>query len=60
MVKNPSVNARDIGDEVSIPRSGRSCGGGNATHSSILTWKTLWTEDPGALQSIGLQKSGTT
>ena len=27
------------------------------THSSILTWDMLWTEDPGRLQSMGLQKS---
>ena len=26
-----------------------------ATHSSILVWKILWTEDPGGLQSMGLQ-----
>ena len=25
--------------------------------SSILAWKILWTEDPGGLQSMGLQKS---
>ena len=25
-----------------------------ATHSSILTWKILWTEEPGGLLSIGL------
>ena len=25
-----------------------------ATHSSILAWRILWTEDPGKLQSIGL------
>ena len=31
-----------------------------ATHSSILAWKTPWTEDPGGLQSTGLQKSYTT
>ena len=23
---------------------------GMATHSSILAWKTLWTEEPGGLQ----------
>ena len=28
-----------------------------ATHSSILAWKILWTEDPGGLQSMGSQKS---
>ena len=28
-----------------------------ATHSSILSWKILWAEEPGGLQSMGLQKS---
>ena len=27
-----------------------------ATHSSILAWKISWTEEPGGLQSMGLQK----
>ena len=27
-----------------------------AAHSSILAWKMLWTEKPGGLQSIGLQR----
>ena len=27
-----------------------------ATHSSILVWKIPWTEEPGRLQSIGLQE----
>ena len=30
-----------------------------ATHSSILAWKIPWTEEPGGLQSMGLQKSQT-
>ena len=29
---------------------------GMATHSSILAWRTPWTEEPGGLQSIGLQR----
>ena len=29
-----------------------------ATHSSILAWKTLWTEEPGGLQSMGSQRVG--
>ena len=29
------------------------------THSSILTWEIPWTEEPGGLQSLGLQKSQT-
>ena len=30
-----------------------------ATHSSILAWEILWTEESGGLPSIGLQKSWT-
>ena len=29
-----------------------------ATHSSTLAWKISWTEDPGRLQSMGLQRVG--
>ena len=29
---------------------------GMATHSSTLAWRIPWTEDPGGLQSIGLQR----
>ena len=29
---------------------------GMATHSSILAWRVPWTEEPGGLQSMGLQK----
>ena len=31
-----------------------------ATHSSVLAWKILWTEESGGLQSMGSQKSDTT
>ena len=27
-----------------------------ATHSSILAWEIPWTEEPGRLESMGLQK----
>ena len=27
-----------------------------ATHSSILAWKVSWIEEPGRLQSMGLQR----
>ena len=30
-----------------------------ATHSSILAWRVSGTEEPGELQSMGLQKSQT-
>ena len=29
-----------------------------ATHSSILAWRIPWTEEPGGLESIGLQRVG--
>ena len=29
---------------------------GMATHSSILAWEIPWTEEPGELQSVGLQR----
>ena len=29
-----------------------------ATHSSILAWRIPWTEEPGGLQSLGLQRVG--
>ena len=31
---------------------------GMATHSSILAWRIPWTEEPGGLQSMGLQRAG--
>ena len=31
-----------------------------ATHSSILAWEILWTEEPGGLQSMGSQQSDMT
>ena len=30
-----------------------------ATHSSILAWRTLWSEEPGGPQSMGSQESKT-
>ena len=32
---------------------------GMATHSSILAWKIPCTEEPGQLQSMGLQRAGS-
>ena len=31
-----------------------------ATHSSVLAWRISWTEEPGGLQSMGLQELDTT
>ena len=48
--KESACNAGDLG---SIPGSGRSSGEGMAIHSSILSWRILWTEEPGGLQLWG-------
>ena len=32
---------------------------GMVTHSSIFAWRIPWTEEPGGLQSMGLQRVGT-
>ena len=58
MVKNPPAKAGDARD------AGQSLGQEDplaeemATHSSILTWRIPWTEEPGGLQSIESQKGG--
>ena len=31
---------------------------GMATYSNILAWRIPWTEEPGGLQSIGMQRIG--
>ena len=49
MVKNPSANEGDI--EMWVQFLGREdpLEEGMVTHSSILTWKIPWTEEPGEL-----------
>ena len=59
MVKNPPTSAEDTRDSGSIPRLGRSPGGGSGNNSSIPARKILWTEEPGGLQSIQSQKLHT-
>ena len=55
MVKNLPAAAVDMG---SIPRLGRSLEKEMATHSSILTRRIPWTEEPGRLESVELQRVG--
>ena len=56
-VKNPSATqetwVRSLGWEDTLEE-------GMATHSSILAWRILWTEEPGKLLSIGPKESDTT
>ena len=53
MVKNPSAMwetwVRPLGWEDPLEKE-------MATHSSILTWRIPWTEEPGGLQSMGSPK----
>ena len=49
-------SACSAGDSVSTPRSGRSPGEENGTHSRILAWRIPWTEEPGGLPSMGSQR----
>ena len=53
MVKNPPAMwetwVRSLGWEDPLEK-------GTATHSSVLAWRTPWTEEPGGLQSFGLQR----
>ena len=53
--KASSCNAGDPG---LIPGWGRSPGGGNTTHFSILAWRIPWTKEPGRLQPMGSQRGG--
>ena len=55
MVKNPlaiqETQALSLGWEDPLEE-------GITTHSSILAWRIPWAEEPGGLQSIGLQRVG--
>ena len=56
LVDNPPPNAGDVRDAGSIPGSGRSPGEGNGNPLQYLAWRIPWTEEPGGLQSMGLQR----
>ena len=55
MIKNPPAmqenQVQSLGREGPLEE-------GTATHSSILAWRIPWTEEPGGLQSMGLQRVG--
>ena len=54
MVENLPSSAKDKGNTSLTHGSRGSAGEGNmATHSSILAWEILWTEEPGGLQTMG-------
>ena len=45
------TQVRSLGGDDSLEK-------GVATHSNILAWKILWTEESGGLQSMGSQRVG--
>ena len=56
--KESACQCRERKRPMSNPWSGRFPKVENANGSSILAWKILWTEEPGGLQSTGLQRVG--
>ena len=53
MVKNPLATAGETGRTLSWEDPLEE---GTAAHSSIFAWRIPWTEEPGGLQSTGLQR----
>ena len=51
-VKNLPANEGDIGNMGLTPEKEMSA------HSNILVWEIPWTEHPGRLQPVGLQRVG--
>ena len=56
VAKNPPADAGDIRDTGSIYGSEDPLEEVMATHPSSLAWEIPWTEEPGGLQSMGLQR----
>ena len=55
-IKNLSADAGETGDVGLIPGLEYPLKKEMASHSSILAWRILLTEEPGGLQSIVLQR----
>ena len=58
LIKNLPAIAGDIETWVQLLGQEDPLEDGMATHSSILAWRIPWTEEPGRLQSTGLQTVG--
>ena len=56
VVKNPSANAGDGRDRILIPGLGRFPGVGNGNPFQYSCLEIPWTEEPGAVQSMGPQR----
>ena len=57
-IKNLPANAEEAGDVGSSLGWEDPLEEGMATHCSVLAWRIPWTEEPGGLQSMGLQRVG--
>ena len=55
--KESTYGAGDVGDMVRCLGWENPVEEGMATRSSILAWRITWTEEPGGLQSTGLQRA---
>ena len=51
-----SQEYREDAPPIAVPFRQAALETGMATHSSVLAWRILWTEEPGGLQSVGSQK----
>ena len=60
MVNNLPANAGNVRIVGLNPRLGRSSGGGRGTPLQYSCLEDPWTEEPGRLQSTGLQRANTT
>ena len=58
MVKKPPANAGDTRDQVQTLGWEDPLEKEMATLSSIHAWELSWTEEPGGLQSMELQRAG--
>ena len=58
MVTYVPTNAGDVRDVGSIPGGEDPLEKEMATQSGILVWEIPWTQEPGRLQSMGLQRVG--
>ena len=58
MVKNPPANAEDARNVGSIPWVRKIPGGGNGNPLQYSCLEMPWTEEPGRLQFMGLQRVG--
>ena len=55
MVKKPPAMQETLEARVQSPGQEDPLEEGVAAHSNILAWRIPWTEEPGGLQSMGLQ-----